>query len=137
MKKIMKKQVVFAIIAMVVVGFVAGFNVIKSKASEGQGIIQQIYGELFYTIDGVVQENFTDAVDYKGTVYCVKDGKVPYNYTGLFNSKSLGTIYIVKGIMEKNFTGLITNHNGTFLVENGRVGFLTVSIPIGDRLRKS
>lgn len=123
MKKIMKKQVVFAIIAMVVVGSVIGFNVIKSKASEGTGVIQQIYGELFYTVNGEVQEDFTDALDYQGTVYCIQNGKVALDYTGLFNSDSHGTIYIVKGIMEKNFTGLISNHNGTFLVENGKVGF--------------
>ena len=121
MEKNRKKHVVIAVIAMLVVGSVFGLKVLKSSASEGKGIIEQIDGVLYYTVDGEIMEDFTDAVEYQGTIYCVKDGMVPYDYTGLFNTQSMGTIYVVNGIMQKNYTGLASNHNGTFLVENGKV----------------
>ncbi len=78
----------------------------------------------YYFVNGYVDSDYTNLVQYNGGWYYVKKGKIDWSCTTLAQVNNKGTWYYVeKGALKWSYTGLAQNENGWFYVQKGIVNF--------------
>ncbi len=96
----------------------------KIDTSKNKLVQDPISKNWYYFVNGYVDSDYTNLVQYNGGWYYVKKGKIDWSCTTLAQVNNKGSWYYVeKGAIKWSYTGLAQNQNGWFYVQKGIVNF--------------
>jgi len=87
------------------------------------GLFQSEDGNWYYYVDNQVATDYSGLVSYNDAWWCVSDGCVNFNYTGLWNDSALGWWYVENGTVNFDYNGQVEYDGAWWNVNSGRVVF--------------